>query len=278
MHLALRKLLLAVSALPAFGVTGCALVPRSRLDQAQAYNRELQQKNQELAGDLDRTHVQAQELASKNAELENRLTGQDELLAGFQDRISGFQSERDQLQHLYDDALGRLQQQPANLSPEVRGRLADFARRHPEFVEVDPESGISKFRSDVLFRVGESELTQEGQQALQEFASIFRTESARQLRLMVVGHTDDRPIVKNATAARHPTNWHLSVHRAVAVEQYLEKSGIESPRMGVAGFGQHQPIAMNSSTDSRQKNRRVEIYVLGPEVPIVGSTSGRRQY
>jgi chemotaxis protein MotB len=40
--------------------------------------------------------------------------------------------------------------------------------------------------------------------------------------------------------------------------------------MGVAGFGQYQPIASNDNADERQRNRRVEIYVLDPATPLVG--------
>jgi chemotaxis protein MotB len=273
----LHGLRLGLVVLAFSSLAGCALVPKSRLDQAQAFNRELQQKNQQLAAELDQARLQAQDLAGRSLELENKLSGQDELLANYQDRMNSHQSEREQLQQLYDDAISRLKAQPANLSPELRSRLTDFARRHPEFVEVDPATGISKFRSDVLFATGEADLSPEGQRVLQEFAAIFRGESAKQLRLMVVGHADDRPIVRNATASRHPTNWHLSVHRAVAVEQFLQKSGIEPERMGVAGYGEHQPAVANAK-DTRQRNRRVEIYVMSPDAPIVGRSDARRAY
>ena len=40
----------------------------------------------------------------------------------------------------------------------------------------------------------------------------------------------------------------------------------------MAGFGSHQPLAPNVSAADRRKNRRVEIFVMAPEVPIVGWT------
>ena len=43
-------------------------------------------------------------------------------------------------------------------------------------------------------------------------------------------------------------------------------------RLGVAGFGAHEPVASNVSTNDRQKNRRVEIFVMAPETPVVGWT------
>jgi len=50
----------------------------------------------------------------------------------------------------------------------------------------------------------------------------------------------------------------------------LRKAGIPDDRMGIAGFGQHQPISPNDTAESRQKNRRVEIFVVGPDTPVVG--------
>ncbi len=62
----------------------------------------------------------------------------------------------------------------------------------------------------------------------------------------------------------------MSAGRALAVADRLRKAGLPEDRMGVAGFGQYQPVSPNDTAESRQKNRRVEIYVLGPETPVVG--------
>ena len=53
--------------------------------------------------------------------------------------------------------------------------------------------------------------------------------------LVVAGHTDDVPIKKAATKAKHPTNWHLSVHRAISVANVKVTSG------GLTTAGLHKP-------------------------------------
>jgi flagellar motor protein MotB len=42
--------------------------------------------------------------------------------------------------------------------------------------------------------------------------------------------------------------------------------------MIVIGAGPHQPIAPNTSEENRRKNRRVELFVTAPEVPVIGWT------
>ncbi len=77
---------------------------------------------------------------------------------------------------------------------------------------------------------------------------------------------------KRPARERYPNNFHLSTARAHAVADRLRREGIGEQRVGVAGFGPHQPIAPNVSPKDRRKNRRVEIFVMAPDVPVVGWT------
>jgi len=52
----------------------------------------------------------------------------------------------------------------------------------------------------------------------------------------------------------------------------LQALGLPEERLGVASLAAHQPINQGTSPTDRQKNRRVEIFVMAPEVPIVGWT------
>ena len=92
--------------------------------------------------------------------------------------------------------------------------------------------------------------------------------SARNLNLLVVGHTDDQPIDKSKV--HHPTNWHLSTDRADAVVLALTKAGIDGRRLGAAGYSKNQPLVPNTDDQARQRNRRVEIYVLAPDAVVAG--------
>ncbi len=153
--------------------------------------------------------------------------------------------------------------------PGLSGRLAELAQRYP-ILQYDPATGISKFDTDLLFDSGDDRLRPGADQILAEFAQLFNSPEARDLKIMVVGHADSQSIKGPELRSRYPTNWHLSAGRALVVADHLRGAGLPEERMGVAGFGQYQPIASNDSSDLRQRNRRVEIFVLGPETPLVG--------
>jgi chemotaxis protein MotB len=155
------------------------------------------------------------------------------------------------------------------MPPGLSTRLADLAQRYP-MLQYDPATGISKFDTDLLFDSGDDQIKPGAEKILHEFADIFQSPEARELKIMVVGHADAQGIKGRELRERYPSNWHLSAGRALVVADRLRQAGIPEARMGVAGFGQYQPIASNETPDARGRNRRVEIFVLGPETPVVG--------
>ena len=153
--------------------------------------------------------------------------------------------------------------------PGLGARLAELAERYP-ILQYDPTTGISKFDTDLLFDSGDDRLRPGADRILAEFAQIFSSPEASHLKIMVVGHADSQGIKGRELRERYPTNWHLSAGRALIVADHLRHAGIPEARMGVAGFGQFQPISSNDTAEARGRNRRVEIFVLGPETPLVG--------
>ncbi len=78
-------------------------------------------------------------------------------------------------------------------------------------------------------------------------------------RIVVAGHTDNRPI----KTAQFRSNWELSSSRAVSVVHELLKDGIiPEQRFLVEGHADSHPIAPNDTPENRAKNRRVELTIL----------------
>jgi chemotaxis protein MotB len=77
--------------------------------------------------------------------------------------------------------------------------------------------------------------------------------------IRVEGNTDNVPIA----TAEYPSNWELSTARAVNVVRYLvEHDRLNPTRISAAGYGQYHPRTDNSTPESRQENRRVDIVLL----------------
>lgn len=74
-------------------------------------------------------------------------------------------------------------------------------------------------------------------------------------RVVVTGHTDDRPI----NTPQFASNWELSAARAAAVARALTANGLDPARVTIQGQAEREPLAPNDSEANRQKNRRVEI-------------------
>jgi len=76
----------------------------------------------------------------------------------------------------------------------------------------------------------------------------------------VEGHTDNVPV----HSRKFPSNWELSIARAVNVVKYfVEARKILPERLSAVGYGESKPIY--DTSDNRVKNRRVEIILTMEE-------------
>lgn len=108
----------------------------------------------------------------------------------------------------------------------------------------------------ILFESGKASLKQTTQKELDHIADVIQSKYAGK-RIDVVGHTDTDPIKKSSWQ----DNWELSAQRALSVLRYLNKKGIPSDLIRASGCGESRPIASNSTSAGKAKNRRVEIVV-----------------
>ena len=127
----------------------------------------------------------------------------------------------------------------------------------------DERTGVVRFTSDLLFDKGDATVNPVTLDKMGALARIMNSPAAEGFDLLIVGHTDDIPIKKPATLAQHPTNWHLSAHRSIAVEDVLAKAGLAPTRMAVMGMGEFHPVEPNEAGNKgNPKNRRVDIYIV----------------
>jgi outer membrane protein OmpA-like peptidoglycan-associated protein len=105
--------------------------------------------------------------------------------------------------------------------------------------------------SDLSFDTGRADIKPNMRPILDQFANGLANQPNTEVR--IVGHTD--------STGSDDLNNRLSVDRAQATKQYLVSRGISPNQIAVAGRGEHEPVADNSSDAGRARNRRVEIFL-----------------
>ena len=246
----------------ALGQSGCNLVPNNWLRQSQLQLRNLHGQNKTLA---EQNAAASQSLAQT---LQQKAAAEKQLQVA-NSRLDNYAAERAELKNRYVSLQDQLRNLENPLPQSANQKFADLASKYPGF-NFDPDTGVSKFSSDILFDSGSATIKSTASPLLTEFAKIMNEGEARRLNILIVGHTDDKLISKASTRAKHPTNWHLSTNRANEVVVAMGKYGIKELRMGAAGYSMHQPVAPNTSEKNRSQNRRVEIFVLAPDAAIAG--------
>ncbi|MHC4387618.1 MAG: OmpA/MotB family protein [Planctomycetota bacterium] len=176
-----------------------------------------------------------------------------------QQAIAAHEDDRAKLKGLIDRMQGQLLTGKP-LPPELSVMLEEFATKN-EMVTYDASRGIVKFKSDLLFKSGSDAVLPAAEQAVKSLCGILNSEQAKEFDIIIAGHTDDQPI--RYSAAKHPTNWHLSAHRAISVLKIMGANNVNSMRLSARGFGEFRPVVPNEpNKKGHAQNRRVEIYIV----------------
>ncbi len=131
--------------------------------------------------------------------------------------------------------------------------VAAAAASGPSAGLAEPEPGpIATIVGDVAFEFDSARLRPEFHPVLDGLAAALRPSLGQQVAL--VGHTD--------SSGPERYNRELSLRRARAVADYLQRAGVAPERLFVAGDGEGRPIADNETAAGRAQNRRVEITAL----------------
>jgi OOP family OmpA-OmpF porin len=109
------------------------------------------------------------------------------------------------------------------------------------------------FAADVLFDFDKATIKPEGKSKLDDLAD--KVKGVNLEVVIAIGHTD--------AIGAEAYNQKLSVRRAESVKAYLVSRGVEPNRVYTEGKGAKQPVASNKTKEGRQKNRRVDIEVIG---------------
>lgn len=248
-----RMVLVLAACSSALGLGGC--VSQREYDRLVDTNRSLTATNADLMAQLDDRNRLISALRGESGSASDSIAGLSDAnnalraqLAAAQERIRQFEDD------LASMSLTRL-------DPVTDSALRQLADRYPGLVSYDSDRGMLRFASDLTFDSGSAVVRSEANDSLRALAGILNSADAMNYDARVVGHTDSQRI-SATTAQRHPTNMHLSAHRAIAVRDALISLGVAPGRMEAAGWGEFRPAVPNTPTGNTPQNRRVEIYIV----------------
>jgi len=138
-------------------------------------------------------------------------------------------------------------------SPDYRVFLGVNYTRHREDA---PEPVVSKkdiiIKEKIQFDFDKSTIKSESFGILDNVVQILKENSDFKM-VRIEGHTD--------SVGSDAYNQRLSQRRAEAVRQYLINKGIPASKLQAVGKGESEPLADNSTSAGRAKNRRTEFHV-----------------
>jgi outer membrane protein OmpA-like peptidoglycan-associated protein len=135
---------------------------------------------------------------------------------------------------------------------EMNRRLAEEQASRQLAISRESEDTIKiALASDASFGVGEDRIRPESAATYNKVAETLK--NYPDTTIYIVGHTD--------SDGSDESNMALSKRRADNVVAFLANRGVEGSRMTDSGRGEAEPVADNSSSEGKRKNRRVDIFV-----------------
>lgn len=152
--------------------------------------------------------------------------------------------------------LSEVQIEKKLIQDEIKSTLAPSVKSGLVSVSYNERGVTVHLMEELLFETGKADLKNNSLTVLDSLATILRT-LPNEIR--IEGHTDNVPI----NTPRFPSNWHLSVERAVAAAYYLiTKHKLTPEKISVAGYSEYHAIAPNDTPENRARNRRVDIVIV----------------
>ena len=228
-------------------------------DQAKLQNQRQRDTIAQLESELQKTKLEANQTGEKIVDAANECKVKTDAL---QQTIAALEKDVAQKKALLE-SVGKGLALGAPLPADIATKLEDLQKSSSNMITFDASKGVVRFQTDVLFDKGSDEVSTAGVTAIKSLCSILNSDEGKQFDVIIAGHTDDVPISRAETKAKHPTNWHLSADRAISVLTIMAENNVTSERMSARGFGEYKPLEPNAAgKKGNPKNRRVEIYIV----------------
>ena len=169
----------------------------------------------------------------------------------------GGSSENDQPSPITISDIPKAPPETEKIASQLTRMLASSEMGSEVSVQNNIEGILISLSEHLVFIPGQAELQSEAYPVLDKVAEMARTS---EMEIRVVGHTDNAM----PDDPRYPTNWELSVARAISIVNYLMAAGIAPERMLASGRADTEPIFPNDTPEHRALNSRADIVFVYP--------------
>jgi outer membrane protein OmpA-like peptidoglycan-associated protein len=196
---------------------------------------------------------------AKKAEEEAKLAAENRKLAAEKARLeqeaAQTQAQLEAEKARQAEAQRKAEAEKERLAQEEQAKLAREAAAKKILQAKEAKENIRKLLKveNIEFNTAKSTLTDRGQNTVNKLASILKRYP--DVRIEIAGHTD--------SDGKEEFNQKLSQSRVNTVKNALVSQGIVFDRLLAKGYGESKPLVPNSTDENKQKNRRVEINIIG---------------
>jgi chemotaxis protein MotB len=241
---------------------------QQKYDKLTAENNNLKDQFKKLNGDFAQLSIQKDKITTDRDELDKVLKSKSDSLsktinelrgktAALETENASLKESVANLKKTKEEEVKSVSKTYENLMQEMKGEIAQGQVAITELKGKLTVDVLDK----ILFASGEAEVKPEGLAVLQRVIDILKNVKDKAIR--IEGHTDNVKI-GGALARKYATNWELSAARAINVTRYLQKQGIDPALLASVAYGEYKPVADNSTSEGRAKNRRIAI-ILQPK-------------
>ncbi len=223
---------------------------------------------------LSKTQVEKEELESKMAKIEARVTEYNNKISSLKEINDSQMTSVDGIAVMSNNTKKKMRATLKNVDPAKLAGAKTLQDSMNLAISYKLKKSISDEEGDVdvnidktvvminisdklLFNSGSYRVSSKANTVLAKLAEVINSESS--MEVMVEGHTDSRSI----NTAMFKDNWDLSVKRATSVVRILQnKYNVDPAKLIASGRSSYLPLVENDTKDNRAKNRRTKIVIL----------------
>lgn len=143
------------------------------------------------------------------------------------------------------------------MAEDIQSAIDQLGVSNAVEIEFDEEYVMLNLSGAILFESGKSEILPEAKLVLDKVAVVLERYDKNIIE--VEGHTDNVPI---SGSSKYESNDVLSMYRALSVADYIrEITDLNPGYIKSSGRGEYVPVADNTTSEGRARNRRVIIKI-----------------